>query len=87
MAPRLKPSEFGGTTQRNGIAPPLTPRGNTGHVDLAAYEKLRLEYLTGQSEDTTRKPDNGEVFTGILPLDEAIAVMPQPAKWIEENDA
>lgn len=86
MAARLKPSEFGGTTQRNGIAPPVTPNGHTGHVDLLALEKLRLIYLTGQDEDTTRKPDDGEAFTGILPLEEALEIMPQPAKWIDEVD-
>ena len=85
MAVRMKPSEFGGTVQRNGIAPPITPRGHAGHRDLSAAEKVHLFYVTGQDIDTTRAPDSGEAFTGILPLKEAIEAMPKPEKWIDAN--
>ena len=85
MAVKMKPTEFGGTVQRNGIAPPLTPNGHAGHRDLAAAEKVHLFYVTGQDEDTTRAPDNGETFTGILPLKEAIEAMPTQEKWIDSN--
>lgn len=71
-----KPTEFGGRVQRNGIQPPVAPKPSrsipTGHVPTGA-EKLKLQYQTGQTEDSTRSPDNGEAFTGILPLKEQIA--------------
>ena len=85
MATRMGPSEFGGTTQRNGIAPPVTPKGHRGHTSLTAAEQVHLFYVTGQTDDTTRAPDNGEAFTGILPLKEAIEAMPTPEKWIDSN--
>lgn len=85
MSVRVQPSEFGGTTQRSGIAPPITPKGHAGHRDLSAAEKVHLMYVTGQDIDTTRAPDNGESFIGILPLQEAIEAMPVQEKWIDAN--
>lgn len=70
MAVRDKPSEYGGKVQRNGIQPPVTPKGAPGHEPTAS-EKLRLTYLTGQDEDSTKAPDNGEAFSGLLPAKEA----------------
>lgn len=65
-------TEFGGKVQRNGIQPPVAPKGLPGHVPTNA-ELLRLQYLTGQDADSTRPPDDGEAFEGIDPLDIAIA--------------
>ena len=78
MVDRLKASEFGGKVQKNTIMPPRTPAGTPGHTNLPAHEKLRLDYLTGQHEDTTRDPDSGEAWTGILPEKEARELMPKP---------
>lgn len=75
------PSEFGGKNQRNTIQPPVTPRGHKGHTDLTNDELLRLTYLTGQTEDTTRNPDGGEAFGGLLPLEEARKINPEPEKF------
>lgn len=70
MAARDKPSEYGGKVQRNGIQPPVAPSGAPGH-ELTASEKLRMIYQTGQDADSTKLPDNGESFNGLLPLKEA----------------
>lgn len=78
------PSEFGGHQQRNTIAPPTTPAGTPGHTDLPASEKLRLSYLTGQYEDTTRNPDTAH-FDGLLPLDEAIEAMPKHTNYFGDD--
>ena len=75
------PSEFGGKPQRNTIQPPVTPRGHKGHTDLTNDELLRLTYLTGQTEDTTRDPDGGEAFSGLLPIEEAAKINPPPEKF------
>lgn len=87
MGDALGASEFGGTVQKNGIAPPVTPKGHPGHLTLEAHERLRLQYLTGQpgdtEQDSTRDPDGGEAFTGILPLKEQEAIMPRPEKYWE----
>lgn len=80
----LRASEFGGTTQRNGIAPPLTPRGHRGHEELTAAEKLHLVYATGQEEDTTADPEP-MAFEGLEPLEIALAKMPVQTKWIDVN--
>ena len=80
--PQLPPSEFDGQRQRNGIAPPITPRGKAGHVPTNS-EKLRLLYLTGQDEDSTVKPDNGEAFNGLLPLAEAEKINPPPEQYLK----
>jgi len=85
MSARLRPSEFGGTTQRNGIAPPVTPRGHRGHTELSAEEKMKLFYRTGQDEDTTADPDDGEAFTGLLPEEEQKALRPPVEKWIDQQ--
>jgi hypothetical protein len=77
------PSEFGGRQQRNTIQPPVTPAGTPGHTQLTADEKLRLDYLTGQHDDTTRNPDNGEAFEGILPLADQLERMPRPPLYSE----
>lgn len=87
MAKQLPASEFGGTTQKNTIAPPVTPLGHPGHTQLTADEKLRLQYLTGQAgdgdQDSTAAPDNGEAFTGILPLKQQEEIMPKPPLYSE----
>ena len=70
MAVRDKPSEYGGRPQRNTIQPPVAPNGQPGHEPTAS-EKLRLTYLTGQDEDSTKLPDNGESFSGLLPIKQA----------------
>jgi hypothetical protein len=67
-----RPTEYGGSPQRNGIQPPVTPDGKPGHLPTST-EELRLQYLTGQMADSTRKPDDGEAFAGLDPLDTAIA--------------
>lgn len=72
-----KPSEFGGKSQKNTIQPPITPRGGRGHTPTPS-EEMHLLYATGQTVDSTRPPDTGEAMTGILPLREAKAAMPQP---------
>ena len=77
------PTEFGGRQQRNTIQPPVTPAGTPGHIELLPEEQLRLTYLTGQTEDTTRNPDGSEAMTGLLPLDEAIAAMPEVPAYRE----
>lgn len=84
MPDRMPPSEYGGRVQRNTIQPPISPSGMKGHSPDAA-EKLRLQYMTGQDEDSTVDHDNGEAFSGILPLDEALEAMPQPALFKETN--
>jgi len=63
-----KPGEFDGHLQSNTIAPPITPAGTPGHRPLNS-EKMRLTYLTGQHEDSTRPPDDGSAWEGLLPLD------------------
>lgn len=80
-----RPTEFGGAIQRNGIMPPVTPKGNKGHTVLTAAEMLALGYKTGQVDDTTRKPDNGETFEGILPLELQLPLVPKTTTWIDEN--
>lgn len=65
-------SEFGGSPQRNGIQPPITPLGTPGHLPTAS-EELGLFYMTGQIEDSTRNRDNGEAFTGLIPEEEQLA--------------
>lgn len=86
MAVKLKATEFGGTTQRNGIAPPTTPRGQKGHTVLSAAELLHLGYVTGQETDTTRVPQpNGESFEGLDSLEEAKARMPKTVTWMDAN--
>lgn len=81
-------SEFGGKVQKNTIQPPVTPLGHPGHTDLDAAEKLRLQYLTGQpgdmEQDSTRPPDNGEAFTGILTRAEQEELMPKPPLYSEK---
>jgi hypothetical protein len=42
---------------------------------------LRLGYLTGQTIDTTRAPDSGEAFAGLLPIEEAAKLLPEPEKF------
>lgn len=76
-----KPSEYGGKVQRNTIQPPVTPRGHKGHTQLTNDELLRLTYLTGQTIDTTRNPDGGEAFAGLLPLEEAQKINPPPEPY------
>jgi hypothetical protein len=75
------PSEFGGNPQRNTIQPPVTPRGHKGHTDLTNDELLRLGYLTGQTTDTTKDPDGGEAFAGLMPLSEAAKINPPPEPY------
>lgn len=75
------PTEYGGKVQRNTIQPPVTPRGNKGHTELTNDELLRLGYLTGQTIDTTRNPDEGEAFAGLLPLSEAEKINLDPEKF------
>lgn len=56
--------------------PPKTPKGHPGHTAdrLTADERLRLLYLTGQTEDTTVPPDGGVSFQG---LSEEEAISPE----------
>lgn len=75
------PTEYGGKVQRNTIQPPVTPRGHKGHTELTNDELLRLGYLTGQTIDTTRVPDNGEAFRGLLLESEAAKINPEPEKF------
>lgn len=83
---KLKASEFGGTVQRNGIAPPVTPKGQSGHTELTAAELLHLGYVRGQEIDTTLAPQvDGESFTGVLTLAEQEALMPLAELWIEKQ--
>lgn len=75
MPADLPASEFGGKVQPNTLFPPGAPKPSkskptTGPAD--GYEKLRLLYNTGQTEDLTRRLDNGEVMTGVLPIKEQI---------------
>jgi hypothetical protein len=69
------PTEFGGRVQKNTIQPPVAPKPSksipTGHIPTST-ETLRLQYLTGQTADSTRPPDNGEAFSGIEDLLTAI---------------
>lgn len=81
MAVADRPSEFGGKVQRNGIFPPITPAGTPGHIELTAAEKLRLDYQTGQHDDSTATSDNGEAWTGVLAYEEAREAMPKPEKY------
>ena len=75
------PSEYGGHTQRNGIAPPRTPEGKAGHKPLA-HENLRLLYLTGQTEDSTANPQREhEAWDGLLPEDLAREILPEPKPY------
>lgn len=66
-----KPTEYGGSPQRNTLQPPTAPDGQAGHSPTPS-ESQRLQYITGQTADTTRAPDDGEAFSGIDPLDVAI---------------
>lgn len=77
-----KATEFGGGVQRNTIQPPVTPKGNKGHTPDSA-ETLRLQYLTGQIEDSTKDPD-GVSFDGLRPLPEVLAELPEPDKYLTE---
>ncbi len=61
----LPPSEHGGKTMRNGVQPfPHEP---------TASEKLSLAYRTGD-ESGALNPDEGETFTGFLPLVEQVRI-------------
>jgi hypothetical protein len=82
MPDKFPPSEFGGKGQRNTIQPPVTPRGHAGHSPTES-ERLRLQYLTGQDEDSTRDPDGGEAFTGLLPEEEARELVGEPEKYLD----
>lgn len=84
MPDRQPPSEFGGKTQRNGIQPPVSPSGMKGHTP-DANERLRLDYLTGQHEDSTKDPDGGEAFHGLLPIEQALEQMPVQEKYRDAN--
>jgi hypothetical protein len=77
----LKPSEFEGHRQRNTLAPPVTPAGTRGHEPTPS-ERLRLTYLTGQSEDSTALPVDG-VMEGLLPADVQAPLAPKPRKWAD----
>lgn len=75
MPADLPASEFGGKVQPNGLFPPGAPKPSkskptTGDTD--GYEKLRLLYNTGQTVDSTRRFDDGEVMNGVLPTAEQI---------------
>jgi len=77
----LAPSEYGGHTQRNGIAPPRTPLGKVGHSPTAS-EKLRLLYITGQNEDSTANPQpKREAFHGLLLEEEVVGLLPEPEPY------
>jgi hypothetical protein len=79
-----KVSEFGFEPMRNGVAPsPHIPDIN---------ERLMLLYRTG--DDSGRSmPDNGEFFSGLLPiaeqtaLREAEGVMVKGEAWVEIETA
>lgn len=62
-------SEFDGVPQANTIMPPVTPKGTPGHTELPGHEKMRLDYLTGQHEDTTAAPDGGLAWEGLTELE------------------
>jgi len=70
------PSEFGGKVRLNRTQPP--PHEPT------ASEKLMLGYTTGD-ETGDKRPDKGEAFSGILPLDEA--EVPEPTPYGYEGPA
>lgn len=65
MPTRDTPSEFGGRVNALGIQPaPHVPTVN---------ERLMLLYRTGDDSGLT-KADDGEVFSGLLPLEKQIAL-------------
>lgn len=76
----LEPTEYGGHTQRNTLFPPVTPDGKQGHTPNS-QDLLRLNYLTGQTVDSTKDPDGGEAFAGLLPLDKAKELLPEPEPY------
>lgn len=84
MPDSFPPSEYGGKVQRNTVQPPRTPRGHKGHTPTAS-EKATLMYTTGDDEDSTKPPDNGEAFSGLLPEKEARAAMPKQEKFVERE--
>lgn len=80
----MGPSEFGGKTQPNGIQPPRTPRGQAGHT-MTESERLRMIYQTGQDEDSTAMPDNGEAFSGLVDIETQKASLP-PVKNVYDEE-
>lgn len=73
------PSEFDGPRQRNGTYPSVTPVGTPGHTEHTATEQLSMIYRTGQTEDLTRNPDDGQAFTGLT----EDPIIPEPAPYFE----
>lgn len=63
------PTEFGGHVGPNGIMAETDPDGRPGHP-LAAHERLRLIYMTGQEpEEPDRNAKADPVyFEGNVPL-------------------
>lgn len=61
MPDALPPSEFGGKVRLNRTQP--SPH------EVTPSERLMLTYTTGD-ETGNSDPDDGEAFSGLLPLDE-----------------
>ena len=66
--------------QRNTLFPPVTPEGKQGHTPNS-QDLLRLHYLTGQTVDSTKDPDGGEAFEGLLPIELAEQINPPPEPY------
>jgi hypothetical protein len=79
MADEVGPSEFGGKPQLNRVQPSTTPAGTKGHAPDPS-ERLMLVYTTGD-ESGLSDPDGGEAFAGLLPLEEALKLLPEQEKF------
>lgn len=81
MPDKLAPSEFGGKAQRNRVQPPVTPDGRAGHTPTAS-EQVMLTYTTGDPTGVS-DPDNGEAFSGLLPIEQAKELIPEPEPFTD----
>jgi len=81
MPDKLPPSEWGGRVQKNRVQPPITPAGTQGHNPLDdPSEQVMLTYTTGDPTGLS-DPDDGEAFAGLLPLEQALELLPEHEKF------
>lgn len=78
---KFAPSEFGGKAGKNRVQPSVAPNGRPGHTPTPS-EEVMLTYTTGDPTGLS-DPDNGEAFSGLLPLNEALELLPEPEPFTD----
>lgn len=81
MPDKFAPSEFGGKVGKNRIQPRVAPNGRPGHEPTPG-EELMLSYTTGDASGNS-DPDNGEAFAGLLPVELAKEILPEPEPFTD----